>query len=150
MGTFVLSLDIGRRVQDVFSFLADSENTPVWYEAVQAVRKLTPGPVRAGTRYEMVRHLPQGRVENEVEVSELETNERVTLRSLSGPTPFTYRYLLAPAGGGTRLTLEGEITGEGLTGPAALLAPLAGPFFKRGMAANLETLKRHLEGGGRG
>src|SRR5690606_4118701 len=71
MSTFVLRLDIARRTQDVFSFLADSENTPLWYEAVQAVRKLTPGPVRKGTVYEMVRRLPQGRVENEVEVSEL-------------------------------------------------------------------------------
>ncbi len=145
MSTFVLSLDIGRSVQEVFSFLADSENTPIWYEAVRSVRKLTPGPVREGARYEMVRHLPQGVVQNEVVVSELETNERVTLRSLSGPTPFTYRYLLEPKGKHTHLTLEGEITGEGLTGPAALLAPLAGAFFKRGMATNLEALRRHLE-----
>ena len=147
MSKFVLKLDIGRRVQDVFSFLADSENTPIWYEAVRSVRKLTPGLVREGTRYEMVRHLPQGVVENEVEVSELEANERVTLRSLSGPTPFTYCYLLEPNGERTQLTLEGEITGEGLAGPAALLAPLAGTLFKRGMATNLEALKRHLEAG---
>ncbi len=147
MGAFVLNLDIARSVQDVFSFLADSENTPVWYVAVQSVRKLTPGPVSPGTVYEIVRHLPQGRVENEVEVSELETNARVTLRSLSGPTPFTYRYRLQPAGAGTRLTLEAEISGEGLVGPAALIAPLAGAFFKRGMAVNLQALKRHLERG---
>ena len=149
MSTFVLRLDIARRTQDVFSFLADSENTPLWYEAVQAVRKLTPGPVRKGTVYEMVRRLPQGRVENEVEVSELEENERVTLHSLSGPTPFTYRYLLEPAGARTRLTLEGEISGEGLAGPAGLLAPLAGAFFKRGMAVNLQALKAQLERGAR-
>lgn len=147
MGSFVLRLDIARSVQDVFSFLADSETTPLWYEAVQAVRKLTPGPVREGTVYAMVRNLPQGRVENEAEVSELEVNERVTLRSLSGPTPFTYRYRLQPTGSGTRLTLEGEISGEGLTGPASLLAPLAGAFFKRGMAVNLRALKGHLERG---
>ena len=86
-------------------------------------------------------------MENEVEVSELEVNESVTLRSLSGPTPFTYRYRLEPAGAGTRLVLEGEISGEGLAGPAALLAPLAGAFFKRGMAVNLRALKSHLERG---
>jgi len=147
MGSFVLILDIARSVQDVYSFLADSENTPLWYEAVQAVRKLTPGPVRRGTVYAIVRRLPQGEVENEVEVSELEVNERVTLRSLSGPTPFTYRYRLEPAGAGTRLVLEGEISGEGLAGPAALLAPLAGAFFERGMAVNLRALKSHLERG---
>ena len=42
--------------------------------------------------------------------------------------------------------LEGSITGEGLRGPAALLAPLAGKFFEKGMAKNLATLKARLEG----
>ena len=42
-------------------------------------------------------------------------------------------------------SLEGSITGEGLSGAAALLAPLAGKFFERGMAKNLHQLKAHLE-----
>lgn len=33
----------------------------------------------------------------------------------------------------------------GLAGPATPLAPLAGTFFGRGMATNLEALRRHLE-----
>ncbi len=147
MSPFTLSTTIERPIETVFAFLADSENTPRWYEAVVRAEKLTAGPVRRGTIYRMVRKLPQGRAENRVEVSELEPNERVTLRSLEGPTPFTYRTTLEPAPGGTRLTLEGTITGEGLKGHAALLAPLASTFFKRGMAENLRTLKRVLEGG---
>jgi len=146
MSAFVLSLDIARQVQDVYSFLADIENTPTWYEAVKEVRKLTPGSVARGSVYRLVRHLPQGVVENEVEVSELVLNQRVTIQSRSGPTPFRYRYSLEPAGSGTRLTLAGEITGEGLKGAAALLAPLAGQLFKKGMASNLKALKAHLEG----
>lgn len=145
MSPFTLDAVIARPVGTVFAFLADAENTPRWYEAVVHVEKLTAGAVRAGTVYRMVRRLPQGRVENRVEVSELEPDLRITLRSLDGPTPFTYRYGLEPTDGGTRLTLEGAITGEGLQGAAALLAPLAGAFFKRGMAENLRTLKRVLE-----
>lgn len=146
MSPFTLDTVIARPVEAVFAFLADGENTPRWYEAVVHAEKLTAGAVRAGTVYRMVRRLPQGRVENRVEVSELEPNVRVTLRSLDGPTPFTYRYGLEPVDGGTRLTLEGAISGEGLRGAAALLAPLASGFFKRGMADNLRTLKHVLEG----
>lgn len=147
MKPFTLQTTIGRPVETVFDFLADSENAPRWYQAVVHVEKLDEGPVRQGSAYRMVRMLPHGRVENRVEVSELLSNERMRLRSIEGPTPFDYRYTLEPAPGGTRLTLEGAITGSGLQGAAALLAPFAGPLFQRGMAANLEALKHTLESG---
>ncbi|MEJ2287484.1 MAG: SRPBCC family protein [Deinococcales bacterium] len=145
MSPFTLHTTVERPVEAVFAFLADSENAPRWYEAVVHAEKLTEGPVRRGTVYRMVRRLPQGRVENRVEVSELEPDRRVTLRSLDGPTPFTYRTTLEPHAGGTRVALEGTVSGQGLEGAAALLAPLASRFFERGMAENLRVLKRVLE-----
>jgi len=148
MTPFTLAITIGRPVNDVYRFLADSTNTPTWYDAVQHVTKLSDGPVEEGTTYRMTRRLPQGPVDNLVEVSELEPFRRVTLRSLHGPTPFTYRYTLeADPDGDTHLTLEGSITGEGLQGPAVLLAPLANRIFRNGMEKNLHTLKSALEGG---
>ena len=90
--------------------------------------------------------MPGGRAVNEVEVTELVPNEVFTLASRSGPTPFTYRYRLAPlAGGGTRLRLEGEISGEGLGGALSLLAPLGPSLFARGMRTNLRTFKALIE-----
>lgn len=143
---FTLTATIARPVDDVYRFLADSTNTPVWYEAVEHVTKLSDRPVEEGTMYRMTRRLPQGRVDNLVEVSELEPGRRITLRSLDGPTPFTYRYTLEPdPDGRTHLMLEGTITGEGLEGPAALLAPLASHVFRSGMAKNLHSLKSTLE-----
>jgi hypothetical protein len=46
---------------------------------------------------------------------------------------------------GTRLTLYGEISGEGLPGPAARIGGLASQFFKSGMKKNMQVLKRILE-----
>ena len=89
--------------------------------------------------------MPGGRAVNEVEVTELVPNEVFTLASRSGPTPFTYRYRLAPLAGGTRLRLEGEISGESLGGALSLLAPLAPSLFARGMRTNLRTFKALLE-----
>lgn len=146
MTPFTLAITIDRPVDAVFAFLADSANMPRWYEAVQRVDTLTPGPLRAGTLHRMARRLPHGTVENVVEASEVVPHERLTLRSVAGPTPFQYRYSLEPTRNGTRLALEGAITGQGLEGPAGLLAPLAPTLFKRGMAENLRVLKRILEG----
>lgn len=145
MSDFTIDVEVKAPQATVFAYLADGSRTPEWYEAVQSATKTTGGPVTQGTRFEFTRVLPQGTVVNEVEVSEFEEPRLVAFTSLNGPTPFTYRYRIEPRGNTSRVILEGSITGEGLRGPAALLAPLAGKFFEKGMAQNLRTLKARLE-----
>jgi len=142
--TFQLSLDIAARPADVFAFLADFSSTPRWYSAVRRVDR-TEGSGGPGTRYTVYRDLPGGTAKNEVAVTSYVEGSEVTFASQTGPTPFVYRYLIDPAGNGTRLTLEASISGEGLAGPAALFAPLAEGLFKRGMRDNLAQLRRIIE-----
>jgi uncharacterized protein YndB with AHSA1/START domain len=146
MGTFQTTIDIARPARDVFAVLADTETTPLWYEAVVSAVKTTPGPVGNGTRYRLRRSLSGGPIDNDVEISEYEPPAAVTLASLTGPTPFRYRYRLTPtAANTTRVTLTGDITGDGLPGVPPALAPLAAKFFGRGMHQNLASLKRLIE-----
>jgi uncharacterized protein YndB with AHSA1/START domain len=142
--TFQLSLDIAASPATVFDFVADFTTMPRWYSAVQRVDRIG-GTSGLGTRYEVHRHLPGGLARNEVEITTYESRREVTFTSMSGPTPFVYRYLVEPDSDATRLTLEGTISGAGLTGPAALLGPLAEGLFKRGMRDNLGVLKELLE-----
>jgi hypothetical protein len=142
--TFRLSLPIAASPTTVFAFVADFTTMPRWYSAVQRVDRLD-GTSGLGTRYAVHRHLPGGPARNEVEVTAFEEGREVTFTSLSGPTPFVYRYLVEPEGDASRLTLEGSISGAGLSGPAALLGPLAEGVFKRGMRDNLGVLKEILE-----
>ena len=145
---FVIETAVDRTPEVVFSRLARVEDTPQWYSAVQRVEHVAGTPSGLGSRYRFTRQLPSGPAINEVEITEYDLPMIFTLRSRSGPTPFTYRYLLAPNGqGGTRLRLEGEISGEGLGGALSLLAPLASTFFERGMRTNIETFKRLVEAG---
>lgn len=144
---FHIELRIDRSPQDVFAYLADSTNTPEWYEAVDRAVPLDAAVVDVGKRYRFERHLPGGPAVNVVEVAEFEPNRTVTLASLDGPTPFRYRYTVEDDGGlGTLLRLEGEIRGDGLRGPVAAFAPLAPALFARGMRVNMERLKGILEG----
>ena len=142
--TFQLSLDIAVPPATLFDFVADFTTMPSWYSAVQRVDRIR-GTCGLGTRYAVHRDLPGGPARNEVETTTYENGRRVTFTSLSGPTPFVYRYLIEPVGDATRLTLEGSISGAGLSGPAALLGPLAEGLFKRGMRDNLGVLKEILE-----
>jgi uncharacterized protein YndB with AHSA1/START domain len=142
--TFQLSLGIAVSPASVFDFVADFTTMPQWYSAVQRVERID-GTRGLGTRYEVYRQLPGGPARNEVEITAYESGREVTFTSVSGPTPFVYRYLVEPDGDATNLTLEGTISGTGLTGPAALLGPLAEGLFKRGMRDNLGELKKVLE-----
>jgi hypothetical protein len=145
MSDFTIDIDVDASQRSVFSYVADGTRTPEWYDAVRSVNRTTANATGQGTRYRFTRVLPQGEVVNEVEVSEFQEPTLVTFASRSGPTPFVYRYRVEPTATGSKVTLEGSITGEGLQGPAAFLAPIAGKFFARGMAENLKTLKAILE-----
>jgi uncharacterized protein YndB with AHSA1/START domain len=145
MGTFHTAVDISRPPADVFAFVAEPHNMPLWYDAVDHVAKTTNGPSGPGARYDVTRSLPGGHVHNDVELTEHQPDRHVTLESLSGPTPFRYRYALEPTSQGTRLTLDGSISSAGLPGPMGQLDGLATQLFKRGMRHNLNQLKRIIE-----
>jgi len=142
--TFELSLDINATPTRVFAFVADFTTMPRWYSAVRRVERVE-GTGGLGTRYEVYRDLPGGPARNEVAITGYAEDEDVTFTSLSGPTPFVYRYRVQPLVDATRLTLDGTISGAGLPGPAALLGPLAERLFKNGMRDNLGTLAKILE-----
>lgn len=142
--TFQLRLDIAASPATVFAFVSDFTTMPAWYSAVERVDHID-GTSGLKTRYEVHRQLPGGPARNEVEITGYQSGRELTFTSISGPTPFVYRYVVEPRGAATRLTLEGTISAAGLTGPAALLGPVAEGLFKRGMRANLDGLTRILE-----
>lgn len=142
---FTIEIDIDRSPEVVFGYLAQVADMPNWYSAVEKADKLTSAPVSTGSRFRMSRRLPAGPAVNDVEVTEFVPNSVFTLASLSGPTPFTYRFRLSPQGENTHLHLEGKISGEGLGRGFSLVAPFAERLFESGMRANLATLKQLLE-----
>jgi uncharacterized membrane protein len=142
--TFTLNLDIAATPAAVFTFVADFTSTPQWYSAVQSV-ELVDGDGGVGTHYEVHRQLPTGAVVNTVVVTSYIEGQEVAYESVSGPTPFMYRYRVQPGPHGARLELEGTISAAGLSGPARFLGPVAEQLFKRGMRDNLGILRQILE-----
>jgi uncharacterized protein YndB with AHSA1/START domain len=146
MGEFTTTITIDQPADTIFAFLADPANLPLWLEAVEHVT-LQDTPPRPGTRFQMVRVLPGGRVINEVELVDFDPNHRVTFESRTGPTPFRYQYDLHPTGHGIQIALQARISAEGLPGPIAHLDSVATHLFKHGMQRNLQTLKHLLTTG---
>ena len=138
---FETSVKIERPVDEVFDYVSDPRNFPDWNSAVQAVRQTSPRTDGAAT-YSMVRELPDGRAENDLEVLASRRPTEFDIRTTSGPTPFLYRYRFTDQAGTTLVELTAEVELGGLAGA---LGPLASRAVKRGVDSNFADLKRILE-----
>jgi uncharacterized protein YndB with AHSA1/START domain len=134
MITIQTSIRIARPAEEVFALLADPLRFPLWNSAVTAVEG-------TGPTYVMHRSLPTGAAVNELEVVALEPPTRFVIRTTSGPTPFVYEYRVRAEGAATIVELDAEVD---LPGPKLLV----GRAVKRGIDANLATLRDALERGG--
>jgi hypothetical protein len=139
------SVLIDRLVEDVFEFVTDGQNAPIWNSELVEVKKTSEGSMGVGTKYWMVHQLPIGRTESIHEVIEHELNRRFSLKITSAtPVSFFYRYSFEPVGQGTKLSLTAEVEIDSL---ATMLAPIMTSAIKRRMKANFDTLKHLLEAG---
>jgi uncharacterized membrane protein len=136
--TFETDVRIGRPIEDVFAYVSNLGNLPDWNSAVDAVEETEPG-----STYVMERQLPTGRAVNELKIVNRERPTEFAIRTTSGPTPFVYFYEFSAENGVTVVRLEAEVE---LDGVASILAQLARRAVRRGVDANLGTLKRLLEG----
>jgi hypothetical protein len=144
MATLQNTVTIRRPVGEVFAFLADFENIPVWNYAIERTWKTSPGPVGVGTTYRQVRTIPS-RSEEGFEVTGFEPTRRLEIHGDIGPFTATISYLLAPMGGSTQLTNAVDLAGS--SSALRLLAPLAARRVEAAVAANLDTLRQVLETG---
>lgn len=106
--TYEHELEIERPPDDVYAFLSDPENLPLWQSGVLEVRR------ESDTRFREVRTFVGRRIESILEVTAAEPGREFSLRSASGPVRFSVQHLLEPAGEGrTRLRVVGEAEGAG-------------------------------------
>jgi hypothetical protein len=136
-------IELAPRPAVAFAQLADLKRLPAWNSEVQRVVPRLRGPPVAGSRYAMSRRLPQGDVDDELEVVTIDPPRELVLRTIGGATPFTYRYTLsARHDGGTLLQLVAEVQ----LGPTAeLLGPVARRAVRHGIDDNLQTLRAILD-----
>jgi uncharacterized protein YndB with AHSA1/START domain len=136
---FETDVRIERPIDEVFAFVSDPLEFPRWNSAVHAVRKSP-----TGSTYVMERELPTGHAVNELEIVSRVRPRESAVRTISGPTPFEYRYLFSTENGGTVVRLQATVE---LHGPAAFVPQLAKRAVRRGVDENLASLKAILEAG---
>jgi len=136
---------VARPPEDVFDFLADPTNLPLWDGTGATVEVLTDGPPRLGTQMRQ-----RGRafrvlgVEQISELTEFERPLRLASKGVTGPVlPIAGSYTLTPEGEGTRVRFE---LAYPVTGIRRLLTPLMRRFATRELANAYRRLTVLLEG----
>ena len=142
MFTRSASAEIARPPDEVFAFVADARNRPLWDESVDTEELTSPEPigvgstVRTGLRsmgrdyvltWRIVEHEPPG---------------RQTIESTSGPSPTTLVYRLSAQGGGT--LVEFSVTGRP-SGVLRLLQPVIARNTQRNLDRAFPRLKQRLD-----
>jgi uncharacterized protein YndB with AHSA1/START domain len=145
MATVEVSVTIGRSLRDVYRVLTTPELTPRWSSNAVDEHMTMPGPIRVGSRRRAtVRRVGGGTTQNEIEVTELVPEQRIAVRSVKAPVPFSSAWTFAPVDDGTRVGWRWDFEMKGWLRP---LDPLLGPIFGRTFRRDLGRLKSMMESG---
>ena len=138
---FSNTVEIARPPAEVFAYLADLEHTPEWNWAITNTRKLSPGPVAVGTRYQQTRSVPRP-AEEMLEVTGLDPDTRIEVVGDLASFRARLTYELSPIATGTRLTNSVELDRPGALG---LFGGLVTGRIQASVAENLGVLRTVLE-----
>jgi hypothetical protein len=138
------SIEIQRSAEDVFALVGNPENDVKWQGAVIEVEKLTPGPIRMGTRYRHTLKILGKRVAVEVEFIERELHSGYILQCRSAPFDFETRVRLRGAG---RSTVVETVVECRPTGAARIAAVVLSRHRSAEIDRDLRALKRMMESG---
>ena len=116
--------------EEVFDFVADPANQPLWNSELTNVVVLTEGPSRLGSRM-TGDYSPIGRVDSEITV--FDRPSRLVLSSTGGQADMTLDFRFESDGSGTSMTVAGSVSLKGALKfmEAAVRGPAAAQFEAR-------------------
>ena len=143
MAPIVNSIEISRRPEDVYAYLADPSHVPEWQESAVSARG--DAPLTMGSRVVVTRKVGGTEREMTNEVTEVTPPRSWSLRGIDGPIRGNVTGTIEPLEGGerSRVTIALDFEGHGI---GKLLLPL---FVRRQvqseMPKNMQNLKNRLE-----
>lgn len=142
---FEAEVIIHRPVAEVFAFLSDIDQIPLWVAEMEEIRPTSPGSVAVGSTFDGDAHFLGRRLTSGHVVTAYEPERLFAYRASGGPLPGTLSYRFEPVAEGTRVTVGAEVEPGGAF-------RLAGPLLRRAgrrmYGRSLERLKGIVEGEG--
>ena len=136
------NITIQRPPGEVFDFIANFENNPLWQSGMVSATFTSPGPLAVGSTYDQVARFMGREVVSSFQVTALEPGRKVKASSTGGSFPITFTRIVEPLGEGARVQaiVEGDASGF-----FKLAAPLLRLMVQRSVRGDYANLKRLLE-----
>ena len=129
---------------EVFHFLADLENWPRWQSDMQTTSLIDGTTGQVGARYRYVSKAMGQTFDSTVRLTRVDPPQEVAFEGeWTGMIKPNGRYLVEPAGDGSRVTLNPRPETRGV---GTLLAPLMTLIIRRLNRQHLDALRTALEG----
>lgn len=130
-------------IQTAFDYLADFSHTAEWDPGIVEAETLTPGQIGKGSRFRVVSSFLGRRVELEYVVTEFEPPRRVVLEGDADRVRSVDVIQFQPAGTGTEIEYDADLTLKGLLRAADPLLFVAFRWVANDAVAGLKkTLSR--------
>lgn len=142
MTRFEHSVEIRRPVEEVWAYVMETANNPVWQGPIIEVRRHAGVPLEVGAEIPETASFLGKHFQVTLVVSELEPMTRSAVRTSSGPVRLDGSYRFEPVDGGTRFTMAGEVEAHGFFSVAE---PVLATLTRRESASSCERLKQLLE-----
>jgi uncharacterized membrane protein len=137
-----VSTKVNRPAWEVFDYISDPTNDPVWISGITSAQLLTDLPVGRGTRVKRVAKFLGRTINYVLEISDYQSGALISMRSVQVPFPMEVDYRLRPAGDAT----ESEIrVGGGTGGFYRLATPLMEAQVRRSLKKDAASIKAILE-----
>jgi hypothetical protein len=136
---------IERPVEEVFDFVADQRNEPIYNPRMLQSEKITDGPIGVGTRFRATARSGRQAAVMLIEVTEFQRPRRFCSRTTMSSVDVDGGLTFEPVAGGTRMSWSWEVRPRG---PLRLLGPLVARLGRRQEQMIWTGLKAQLEGSG--
>ena len=136
------TITIDRPVNEVWDYVLDARNDPVWITNVVDVGRGAEAPVEVGLEIEETYKFLGVRLPTTLKVTEHEPPRRSAIEVSDGPIPARGSYQLEPVDGATRFTMTMDTDAHGFF---KLAEPVFARMARRDFAASLGNLKDILE-----
>jgi hypothetical protein len=137
---------INRPVEQVFDFVADQRNEPIYNPRMLRSEKITEGPIGVGTRFRATAMSGRRPVEMLIEVTEYQRATRFGSRTTMSAVDINGGLTLEPVAGATRMSWSWEVRPR--VWPLRLLGPVVARLGRRQEQRIWTGLKNELERSG--
>ena len=136
------SVIVSTPLDEVFTFISNFENESQWADEVVRTERTSEGPTGVGSTFaDHVRFMGRS-MKTTYEIVGYEPNSTITVKTSSGPVPFTAPYSFDAVDGPPRLSLAANIEPRGLF---KLATPMIRRQLDRQWTRNFANLKALLE-----